>query len=50
LGADILRLWAASVDYRGDVRISDNILSQLAEVYRRIRNTARFLLGNTFDF
>jgi len=50
LGADILRLWAASVDYRGDVRISDNILSQLAEVYRRIRNTARFLLGNTYDF
>lgn len=50
LGADILRLWAASVDYRGDVRISDNILRQLAEVYRRIRNTARFLLGTTFDF
>src|SRR5690606_35326765 len=49
-GADILRLWAASVDYRGDVRISENILAQLAEVYRRIRNTARFLLGNTFDF
>lgn len=50
LGADILRLWAASVDYRGDVRISDNILAQLTEVYRRIRNTARFLLGNTYDF
>lgn len=49
-GADILRLWAASVDYRGDVRISDNILAQLSEVYRRIRNTARFLLGNTHDF
>src|SRR5690606_25428563 len=49
-GADVLRLWAASVDYRGDVRISDNILKQLAEVYRRIRNTARFLLGNTADF
>src|SRR5690606_40486437 len=50
LGADILRLWAASVYYRGDVRISDNILSQLAEWYRRICNTARFLLGNTYDF
>ena len=49
-GADILRLWAASVDYRGDVRISENILNQLAEVYRRIRNTARFLLGNTAGF
>lgn len=49
-GADILRLWSASVDYRGDVRISDNILAQLSEVYRRIRNTARFLLGNTSDF
>src|SRR5690606_5548677 len=42
--------WAASVDDRGDVRISDNLLKQLAEVYRRIRNTARFLLGNTADF
>ncbi|HEY8417066.1 MAG TPA: isoleucine--tRNA ligase [Limnochordales bacterium] len=49
-GADVLRLWAASVDYRGDVRISENILNQLSEVYRRIRNTARFLLGNTADF
>lgn len=49
-GADILRLWAASVDYRGDVRISDSIIGQLSEVYRRIRNTARFLLGNTADF
>lgn len=49
-GADILRLWAASVDYRGDVRISDTIVGQLSEVYRRIRNTARFLLGNTADF
>lgn len=49
-GADILRLWAASVDYRGDVRISDAIIGQLSEVYRRIRNTARFLLGNTADF
>src|SRR5690606_31719979 len=42
--------WAASVDYRGDVRISENILNQLADVYRRIRNTARFLLGNIGDF
>ena len=49
-GADVLRLWAASVDYRGDVCISENILNQLADVYRRIRNTARFLLGNIGDF
>ncbi|MED5053685.1 isoleucine--tRNA ligase [Anoxybacillus rupiensis] len=50
LGADILRLWVASVDYQADVRISDNILKQVAEVYRKIRNTFRFLLGNLFDF
>ncbi|OUM87740.1 MAG: isoleucine--tRNA ligase [Bacillus thermozeamaize] len=50
LGADILRLWVASVDYTGDVRISDNILKQIAEVYRKIRNTFRFLLGNLYDF
>jgi len=46
LGADILRLWVSSVDYQADVRISDNILSQISEVYRKIRNTLRFLLGN----
>lgn len=46
LGADILRLWVASVDYQADVRISDGILTQITEVYRKIRNTLRFLLGN----
>ncbi|RPF56064.1 isoleucine--tRNA ligase [Aquisalibacillus elongatus] len=50
LGADILRLWVASTDYSGDVRVSDNILKQVAEVYRKIRNTFRFLLGNLHDF
>lgn len=49
-GADILRLWCASVDYRDDVKISDNILKQMAEAYRRIRNTARYILGNINDF
>lgn len=50
LGADILRLWVASVDYQSDVRISDNILTQITEVYRKIRNTLRFLLGNLSGF
>ncbi|WP_025027682.1 isoleucine--tRNA ligase [Caldalkalibacillus mannanilyticus] len=50
LGADILRLWVASVDYQSDVRISDNILKQISEVYRKIRNTLRFVLGNLEDF
>ncbi|MCP8970227.1 isoleucine--tRNA ligase [Ectobacillus ponti] len=50
LGADILRLWVASVDYQSDVRISDAILKQVAEVYRKIRNTFRFLLGNLAGF
>ena len=49
-GADILRLWVASTDYRNDVKISKNILKGLSETYRRIRNTARFLLGNLHDF
>jgi len=49
-GADILRLWCASVDYRDDIKISDNILKQMAEAYRRVRNTARYILGNTSDF
>lgn len=49
-GADILRLWVASVDYFSDVRISPVILKQLSEVYRKIRNTARFLLSNLFDY
>jgi isoleucyl-tRNA synthetase len=50
LGADILRLWVSSVDYQADVRISDGILTQIAEVYRKIRNTFRFLLGNLEGF
>lgn len=50
LGADILRLWVASVDYRADVRVSDAILKQVAEVYRKIRNTFRYLLGNLKGF
>ncbi|QED47468.1 isoleucine--tRNA ligase [Cytobacillus dafuensis] len=50
LGADILRLWVSSVDYQADVRVSDAILKQVAEVYRKIRNTFRFLLGNLADF
>lgn len=49
-GADVLRLWVASTDYRNDVRISDTILNNLIESYRRIRNTIRFMLGNLFDF
>ena len=49
-GADILRLWVATADYRGDVRISDEIMRQLAESYRKIRNTLRFLLGNLNGF
>lgn len=50
LGADILRLWVSSVDYQQDVRLSDNILQQTAEVYRKIRNTLRFFLGNLSGF
>ena len=49
-GADILRLWVSSVDYREDVRISENILQQMSDAYRRIRNTARFLMGNLNNF
>ncbi len=45
-GADILRLWVASSDYHNDIRISDAILKQLSEAYKKIRNTARFILGN----
>ncbi|MFA5006829.1 MAG: isoleucine--tRNA ligase [Candidatus Izemoplasmatales bacterium] len=50
LGADILRLWVASVDYQSDVRISDELVNQVAETYRKIRNTFKFLLGNLADF
>jgi isoleucyl-tRNA synthetase len=49
-GADILRLWVASTDYFEDVRCSENILRQVAETYRRIRNTFRFLVNNLYDF
>ncbi len=49
-GADILRLWVASEDYRDDVRLSDEILARLADSYRRVRNTARNALGNLCDF
>ncbi|NEP21562.1 isoleucine--tRNA ligase [Moorena sp. SIO3I6] len=49
-GADVLRLWVSSVDYSSDVPISQSILKQLADVYRKIRNTSRFLLGNLHDF
>lgn len=49
-GAEILRLWVAASDYKDDVRISENILKQLSDAYRRIRNTSRFMLGNLSDF
>jgi len=49
-GADILRLWVAAMDYRDDTRISQEILNRIAEAYRRIRNTCRYILGNTSDF
>ena len=50
MGADIIRLWAFSSDFEEDVRISDDILKQVSDVYRKIRNTVRFLLGNLSDF
>ncbi|MBL1227873.1 isoleucine--tRNA ligase [Enterococcus sp. BWB1-3] len=50
MGADILRLWVSSVDSESDVRVSMDILNQVSEVYRKIRNTMRFLLANTSDF
>jgi isoleucyl-tRNA synthetase len=49
-GADVLRLWVASVDYTSDVRIGKNTLHQMAEIYRKVRNTVRFILGNLYDF
>ena len=49
-GAEILRLWVTAEDYRDDVRLSGNILKQLGDAYRRFRNTARFMLGNLYDF
>jgi len=50
LGADILRLWVAATDYRGEISVSDEILKRIAEAYRRLRNTARFFLANLHDF
>ncbi|OWO79337.1 isoleucine--tRNA ligase [Photorhabdus luminescens] len=50
LGADILRLWVASTDYTGEIAVSDEILKRSADAYRRIRNTARFLLANLTGF
>lgn len=49
-GVDVLRLWVASVDYSGDVCIGNNIIKQTFESYRKLRNTARYLIGNVFDF
>lgn len=50
MGAEILRLWVSSVDYTADVRVSDSNFKQVSEVYRKIRNTFRFIHGNTSDF
>lgn len=49
-GADILRLWVASADYHADIRISPEILKQISDNYRKLRNTARYCLGNLYDF
>ncbi|PKL76582.1 MAG: isoleucine--tRNA ligase [Candidatus Melainabacteria bacterium HGW-Melainabacteria-1] len=49
-GADVLRLWVASVDYSNDMRLSYDIVDQLAEIYKKIRNTIRFLISNLYDF
>jgi isoleucyl-tRNA synthetase len=50
LGADVLRLWVSASDYSGEIAISDNLLKRMADAYRRIRNTARYLLGNLDGF
>jgi isoleucyl-tRNA synthetase len=50
LGADVLRLWVAATDYRGEMTVSKEILKRVADAYRRLRNTARFLLANLHDF
>jgi isoleucyl-tRNA synthetase len=50
LGADVLRLWVASSDYSGEIALSQNLLQRIADAYRRIRNTARYLLGNLAGF
>lgn len=49
-GADVLRLWVLASDYKSDVSVSKNIIKQVTEVYRKIRNTARYILGNIYDF
>ena len=49
-GAEVLRLWVASSDYRDDVRLSEQILKGLSEGYRKIRNTLRYALSNLYDF
>jgi isoleucyl-tRNA synthetase len=49
-GADVLRLWVASVNYTDDIPIGKSMLAQLAEIYRKLRNTARYLLGNLYDY
>ena len=50
LGADIVRLWVSSENYRQDIRVSDEILKRMQDAYRRIRNTFRYMLGNLYDF
>ena len=50
IGAEILRLWVSSEDYRDDVKVSDEILRQVSDSYRKIRNTIRYMLGNLYDF
>ncbi|WP_272938762.1 class I tRNA ligase family protein, partial [Salmonella enterica] len=50
MGADLIRLWVSSVDTQADVRVSMDILKQVSEIYRKIRNTIRFLIQNTEDF
>src|SRR6202008_354181 len=49
-GADLLRLWVGSQEYQADVKMSDRVMTQLSEAYRKIRNTFRFALGNLSDF
>jgi len=49
-GAELLRLWASSVDYREDIRISNEIIERLSEAYRKVRNTCKYILGNIYDF
>lgn len=50
MGAELLRLWVAAEDYRNDIRVSSEIIKVLSEIYRKIRNTCRFILGNLYDF